>query len=121
MLMVMVAAVALGFSGMALAQGTPPAAAPPAGAPAAPPAEGGKPDCTEKQKALDDAKEAAKTAAAKPDLTACKEMKGQEKKDCETPIKDKSKADATAAKDKVKEAKMAVDCCKNPKKKGCTM
>ena len=32
----------------------------------------------------------------------------------------KAKADAKAAKDKAKEAKTALDCCKNPKKKGCS-
>ena len=83
-------------------------------------AAGAKPDCTEKQKAYDDAKAATKTASAKPDLSTCKDKKGKEKTDCEKPIKDKSKDDAKAAKDKEKEAKTALDCCKNPKKKGCT-
>ncbi|HVX98065.1 MAG TPA: hypothetical protein VHK47_24340 [Polyangia bacterium] len=77
-------------------------------------------DCAAKQKALDDANAAAKTASAKPDLSSCKDKKGKEKTDCEKPLKEKAKADAKAAKDKVKEAKMALDCCKNPKKKGCT-
>jgi hypothetical protein len=77
-----------------------------------------KPDCTEKQKALDDAKASAKTAS-KPDLTSCKDMKGKEKKDCEKPLKDKAKDDSKAAKDKVTGAKKDLDCCKNPKKKGC--
>ena len=79
-----------------------------------------KPDCSEKQKAYDDAKAATKTASAKPDLSTCKDKKGKEKTDCEKPIKDKAKDDAKAAKDKEKEAKTALDCCKNPKKKGCT-
>jgi hypothetical protein len=78
-----------------------------------------KPDCTEKQKAYDDAKAATK-AVAKPDLSSCKDKKGKEKTDCEKPVKDKAKDDAKAAKDKEKEAKTALDCCKNPKKKGCT-
>jgi hypothetical protein len=78
-----------------------------------------KPDCAEKQKALDDANGAVKSLG-KPDLTSCKDKKGKEKTDCETPIKDKAKSDAKAAKDKVKEAKTALACCKNPKKKGCT-
>ena len=78
-----------------------------------------KPDCTEKQKAYDDAKTAAKNAP-KPDLSSCKDKKGKEKTDCEKPLKDKAKDDAKAAKDKEKEAKTALDCCKNPKKKGCT-
>ncbi len=78
-----------------------------------------KPDCTEKQKAYDDAKTAAK-AASKPDLSSCKDKKGKDKTDCEKPLKDKAKEDAKAAKDKEKEAKTALDCCKNPKKKGCT-
>ncbi|MFL5305623.1 MAG: hypothetical protein ACJ8F1_10430, partial [Polyangia bacterium] len=43
-----------------------------------------KPDCSEKQKAYDDAKAAAKTAA-KPDLATCKEKKGKDKTDCEKP------------------------------------
>jgi hypothetical protein len=82
-------------------------------------ADAPKPDCTEKQKAVDDAK-ATEKSAGKPDLSPCKDMKGKEKKDCETPIKDKSKADEQAAKDSVKAAKTALDCCKKPDKKGCT-
>jgi hypothetical protein len=78
-----------------------------------------KPDCTEKQKAYDDAK-AASNAAGKPDLSSCKDKKGKDKTECEKPLKDKAKEDAKAAKDKEKEAKTALDCCKNPKKKGCT-
>jgi ATP-dependent Clp protease adapter protein ClpS len=54
------------------------------------------------------------------DLSSCKDKKGKEKTDCEKPIKEKAKTDTKAAKDKAKEAKMALDCCKNPKKKGCT-
>jgi hypothetical protein len=100
MLMVLLAGSALGFSTLALA---------------ADPA----PDCSEKQKGVDEAKEGAKTAA-KPDLMSCKEMKGKEKSECEKPLKAKGKEDAKAAKDKVKEAQMALACCKNPKKKGCT-
>lgn len=78
-----------------------------------------KPDCTEKQKAYDDAKAATK-ASSKPDLSSCKDKKGKDKTDCEKPLKDKAKDDAKAAKDKEKAAKTALDCCKNPKKKGCT-
>jgi hypothetical protein len=78
-----------------------------------------KPDCADKQKALDDANAAVKTAA-KPDLSTCKDKKGAEKTDCEKPLKEKGKTDAKAAKDKEKDAKMALDCCKNPKKKGCS-
>jgi hypothetical protein len=78
-----------------------------------------KPDCGEKKTAFDEAKTAAKTAG-KADLSSCKDMKGKEKADCQKPLKDKAKEDGKAAKDKVKEAKMALDCCKNPKKKGCT-
>jgi opacity protein-like surface antigen len=78
-----------------------------------------KPDCAEKQKAVDDANAAAKTAATA-DLSSCKEKKGKEKTDCEKPLKDKAKTDTKAAKDKAKEAKTALDCCKNPKKKGCS-
>ena len=47
-------------------------------------------------------------------------MKGKEKTDCEKPLKDKAKEDGKAAKDKVNGAKKDLDCCKNPKKKGCT-
>src|SRR5689334_9293881 len=75
-----------------------------------------KPDCTAQKTAYDDAQKATKI---KPDLTACKEMKGKEKKDCETPIKDKAKEDTKAAKDKAAEAKKLLGCCQNPKKKGC--
>jgi hypothetical protein len=101
-LMVLVAACVLGLGTAAFAQD----------------AAGGKPDCTEKQKGLDDAKAAAKTAA-KPDLSSCKDMKGKEKSECEKPLKDKAKEDNKAAKDKVGAAKKDLDCCKNPKKKGC--
>ena len=100
-LMVLLTGLALGFSPLALAADPPP-------------------DCSEKQKAVDDAKEAAKTAA-KPDLSSCKEMKGKEKSECEKPLKAKAKEDTKAAKDKVKEAQTALGCCKNPKKKGCAM
>lgn len=99
MLVVLVAAVSLGFSGFAAAAD--------------------KPDCSEKQKAVDDAKAAAK-AAPKADLAACKEMKGKEKGECEKPLKAKAKDDAKAAKDAVKAASTALGCCKNPKKKGCS-
>ena len=67
-----------------------------------------KPDCTAQQKAADDANTAAK-AASKPDLSSC----------ADKPLKDKAKDDSKAAKDKVTEAKKALACCKNPKKKGC--
>jgi len=77
-----------------------------------------KPDCTEKQKAADDASAAVK-AAAKPDLSSCADKKGKDKTECEKPLKEKGKTDAKAAKDKAKEAKDALACCKNPKKKGC--
>ena len=80
---------------------------------------GAAPDCAEKKTAVDEASAAAK-AAAKPDLFSCEEMKGKEKKDCEKPLKAQAKEDAKAAKDKVKEAKTALGCCKNPKKKGCS-
>ena len=100
MLMVVFTGLTLSFSTLALAADPPP-------------------DCTEKQKAVDDAKASAKTAG-KPDLSSCKEMKGKEKTDCEKPLKDKAKEDGKAAKDKVKEATTALACCKNPKKKGCT-
>ena len=98
-LMVLLTGITLGFSTLAVAADAP--------------------DCSEKQKAVDEAKEAAKTAA-KPDLSSCKDMKGKEKSECEKPLKAKAKEDGKAAKDKVKEAQMALGCCKNPKKKGCT-
>ena len=99
-LMVLLTGISLAFSTMALAADPPP-------------------DCSEKQKAVDEAKEAAKTAG-KPDLSSCKDMKGKEKSECEKPLKAKAKDDGKAAKDKVKDAQMALACCKNPKKKGCT-
>ena len=104
MLMALIPAALMTFGPMALA----------ADAPAA-----GKPDCTDKQKALDDANAAVKTASAKPDLSSCADKKGKEKTDCEKPLKDKQKSDVKDAKAKAKDAKTAVDCCKNPKKKGC--
>jgi len=81
-------------------------------------ADAAKPDCTAQQKAVDDANAAAK-AAAKPDLSSCADKKGKDKTACEKPLKDKAKDDSKAAKDKVTEAKKALACCKNPKKKGC--
>jgi hypothetical protein len=96
MLMVLVAATVLPLSGMALAQD--------------------KPDCSAQKTAYDDAVKAGKVKA---DLSSCADKKGAEKKECVKPLKDKAKEDATAAKEKTKEAKKALDCCKNPKKKGC--
>jgi|SwirhirootsSR1_FD_contig_61_845332_length_451_multi_2_in_0_out_0_1 hypothetical protein len=75
-----------------------------------------KPDCSAQKTAHDDAVKATK---AKPDLSSCADKKGKEKTECEKPLKEQAKTDATAAKEKAKEAKMALDCCKNPKKKGC--
>jgi len=100
-LMVLVAAWSIGLGSGALAQEA-----------------GAKPDCSEKQKALDDAKAAQKTAG-KPDLSSCKDMKGKDKTACEKPLKDQAKEASKAAKDKVTGAKKDLDCCKNPKKKGC--
>ena len=57
--------------------------------------------------------------ASKPDLSSCKEKKGKDKTDCEKPLKEKATTDTKAAKDNAKAAKTALDCCKNPKKKGC--
>jgi hypothetical protein len=92
-LMVLITALAMGISGLASADD--------------------KPDCSEKQKAVDDAKAEAK-AAGKPDLSSCKDMK-----ECEKPLKAAAKDAAKAAKGKVKDASGALACCKNPKKKGC--
>ncbi len=110
MLMALIPAALMTFGTMALA----------ADAPAAKADAAAKPDCTEKQKALDDANAAVKTAGAKPDLSSCKDKKGKEKSDCEKPLKDAQKTAVKDAKDKAKAAKTALDCCKNPKKKGCT-
>ena len=77
-----------------------------------------KPDCSQQQAALDSAKNAEKTSG-KADLSSCAGMKGQEKKDCETPLRDQAKADKQAAKDQEKAAKMALECCKKPEKKEC--
>ena len=101
-LMMLIAAASMSMGAVALAQEA-----------------GTKPDCSEKQKAVDDANAAAKTAA-KPDLSSCKDMKGKEKTDCEKPLKDKAKEDQKAAKEKVTAAKKDLACCKNPKKKGCS-
>jgi hypothetical protein len=78
-----------------------------------------KPDCADKQKAVDDANAAVKTAGT-PDLSSCKDKTGKDKTACEKPLKDKSKMDVKTAKDKVKETKAALMCCKDPKKKGCS-
>jgi hypothetical protein len=96
LLMVLVTAALLPLSGMALAAD--------------------KPDCSAQKAAHDDAVKAGKI---KPDLSSCADKKGAEKKECEKPLKDKAKEDSMAAKEKTKEAKKALDCCKNPKKKGC--
>ncbi|HEY4188157.1 MAG TPA: hypothetical protein VGP07_23985 [Polyangia bacterium] len=76
-----------------------------------------KPDCSAKQQEFDAAKTAAKPQKA--DLTSCKDKKGKDKADCEKPLKDKAKEDTKAAVDKEKAAKKDLDCCKNPKMKGC--
>ncbi|HXU79964.1 MAG TPA: hypothetical protein VN914_01115 [Polyangia bacterium] len=99
-LMVMVAAVSLSLAGAARAEGE----------------KAEKPDCSAQKTAHDDAVKASKV---KPDLSSCNDKKGKEKTECQKPLKEQAKADAEAAKGKVKEAKMALDCCKNPKKKGC--
>lgn len=101
-LMALVCTVVLGSAGAAFAEDAP-----------------AKPDCSEKKKALEDAHAAVK-AAIKPDLSSCADKKGKEKLECEKPLKEKAKADTAATKEKVKEAKTALDCCKNPKKAGCT-
>jgi hypothetical protein len=75
-----------------------------------------KPDCSAQKTAHDDAVKASK---AKPDFSSCADKKGKEKTECMKPLKEQAKTDGAAAKEKVKEAKMALDCCKNPKKKGC--
>jgi hypothetical protein len=95
-LMVLVAAASLSLAGAARAED--------------------KPDCSAQKTAYDDAVKASK---AKPDLSSCADKKGKEKTECEKPLKEQAKTDAAAAKTKVKEAKTAMDCCKNPKKKGC--
>jgi hypothetical protein len=102
-LMVLVAAASLSLAGAARAQGE-----------KAEKAE--KPDCSAQKTAYDDAVKASK---AKPDFSSCNDKKGKEKTECMKPLKEQAKTDAAAAKGKVKDAKMALDCCKNPKKKGC--
>ena len=96
-LMVLITALTMGFSGLAAAED--------------------KPDCSEKQKAVDDAKAEGKVAKA--DLSSCKAMKGKEKKECEKPLKAAAGDAKKAAKAKHQEASKALACCKNPKKKGC--
>jgi hypothetical protein len=111
-LMVLVAGVSLSLAGAASAQNKPAAEKPAMEKPAA--AE--KPDCSTQKTAYDDAVKASKV---KPDLSSCADKKGKEKSECEKPLKEQAKTDATAAKAKVKEAKMTLDCCKKPTKKGC--
>jgi hypothetical protein len=96
MLMVLVAAFSLSLAGAARADE--------------------KPDCTAQKTAHDEAVAASK---AKADLSTCADKKGKEKSECEKPLKDAHKEAMVAAKAKVKEAKMAPDCCMKPKKKGC--
>ena|SRR5688572_19941884 len=98
-LMVLAAATSLSLAGVARAEDKP-----------------AKPDCTAQQTAHEEAVAASKV---KPDLSSCDAMKGKEKTECQKPLKEKAKEDAVAAKAKVKEAKMALDCCKKPTKKGC--
>lgn len=76
-----------------------------------------KPDCSAQKTAVDDAVKASKV---KPDLSSCADKKGKEKSECEKPLKEQAKNDSKAAKDKVAEAKKALACCQNPKKKGCS-
>src|SRR5215831_279819 len=108
-LMALIPAALMTFGTMALAADAPAAKAPAAKADAA-----AKPDCADKQKALDDANAAVKTASAKPDLSSCKDKKGKDKTECEKPLKDTQKAAVKDAKDKAKAAKTELDCCKNP-------
>ncbi len=97
MMMVLAVSVVLPFAGAARAQD--------------------KPDCSAQKTAVD---EATKATKVKPDLSSCADKKGKEKSECEKPLKAQAKTDATAAKDKLKEAKKALGCCQNPKKKGCS-
>jgi hypothetical protein len=76
-----------------------------------------KPDCSAQKTAVDDAVKASKV---KPDLSSCADKKGKEKSECEKPLKEQAKNDSKAAKEKVAEAKKALGCCQNPKKKGCS-
>ena len=80
-------------------------------------AAGDKPDCSAQKTAHADA---AKAAHVKADLTSCADKKGREKAECVKPLRDKAKEDSKAAAEKVKEAKKALECCNNPKKKGCS-
>ena len=77
-------------------------------------------ECTPREVALKKAKDAIK-AVAKPDLSSCGEMKGNEKSQCEQAARDKSAQVAENAKDKVDDAAFALECCKNPDKQGCVV
>jgi hypothetical protein len=105
-LMVLIASAALPLASVAWAQEPAKPAEPAAG----------KPDCSTQKTAYDAAVTESK---AKPDLSSCADKKGKEKTECEKPLKDQAKESAKAAKEKAKTAKHDLDCCKNPKKKGC--
>lgn len=79
------------------------------------PAKAKKTDCSAKQAALDDAKTEEKEAAKNAKILASvgtSEFTGFDGNET-------GKKVAKAAKDKVAAAKKDLDCCKNPKKKGC--
>jgi hypothetical protein len=77
-------------------------------------------ECAPREVALKKAKDAIK-AIAKPDLSSCGEMKGNEKSQCEQAARDKAAQAAEDAKDKIDNAAFAFDCCKHPDKQGCTV
>ena len=77
-------------------------------------------DCASRELALKKAKDASK-AIAKPDLSSCSEMKGNEKSQCEQAARGKAQKAAEDAKDKVDDAALAFECCKNPDKQGCVL
>jgi len=77
-----------------------------------------KPDCSAKQTALDGVKKEEKEVAKAAKILA--ENASDFTLSRGFDLEETGKKAATAAKDKVAAAKKDLDCCKNPKKKGCT-
>lgn len=53
------------------------------------------------------------------DLSSCRAMSGQERKDCEQPLRDEFKKDQAERAQMMAELRQHISCCEHPKKKGC--
>jgi hypothetical protein len=78
-----------------------------------------KMDCSGVQKALEDAR-VKRDAVDKVDLTACAGKKGPDRTLCVAGKRERAKANMSAARQKVADARKALACCKNSQSKSCS-